>query len=116
MHGLFNATMSIMSYNYDKIEEAGLEDPYQLWKEGRWDYKTFEKCCVALTQDTDGDGVIDNRVMLIFANTVGTIRFLPCFNSVEFAQQDENGKFFALNRNSVNGLNLVHRWHNRLAS
>ena len=31
-HGLFNATMSIMSYDYDKIEEAGLEDPYNCGK------------------------------------------------------------------------------------
>ncbi|MFB5066838.1 MAG: hypothetical protein ACE3NC_06625 [Candidatus Wallacebacter cryptica] len=116
MHGLFNATMSIMSYDYDKIEEAGLEDPYQLWKEGRWDYKTFEEYCVALTQDTDGDGVIDQWGYVDVANAVGAIRFLPCFNGVEFAQQDENGKWvFALNRNElINGLNLVHRWRNEL--
>lgn len=116
MHGIFNATMNILNYDREVIEEAGLEDPYQLWLEGRWDYKTYEEYLIALTKDTDGDGVIDQYGAWDVANAVAAVRFIPGYNGVEFAQQDENGKWvFALNRQEIiNGLNLVQRWQNEL--
>lgn len=116
MHGIFNATMNIMSYNYEPIELAGLEDPYEVWQQGRWDYQTFEEYLVALTRDTDGDGIIDQYGMYDPANATGAIRFLAGFNIVEFAQQDESGRWvYALNRDAlINGLNLIDRWRNQL--
>lgn len=116
MHGIFNATMNVMWYNNEPIRAAGLEDPFELWKQGQWDYKTLEEYLILLTQDTDGDGVIDQYGMYDPANATGAIRFLAGFNKVAFAEKDESGKWvYALNRDAlINGLNLLHRWRNEL--
>ncbi len=45
---LFGAT--VIYYNRTLIEKAGLEDPYQLWKEGKWTYDKFVEQCVKLTK------------------------------------------------------------------
>jgi multiple sugar transport system substrate-binding protein len=45
---LFGAT--IVYYNKKMIREAGLEDPYQLWKRGEWTYERFQKHAVAMTK------------------------------------------------------------------
>ncbi len=116
MHGIFNATMNVMYYDYEPIRVAGLEDPYELWKQGAWDYQTLEEYLVLLTQDTDGDGVVDQYGLYDPANSTGAIRFLAGFNKVAFAEKDESGKWvYALNREAlINGLNLLHRWRNEL--
>ncbi len=49
----------LMYYNKDMIEEAGLPDPYELYKEGDWTYDTFTELARELTTDTTGDGQID---------------------------------------------------------
>jgi len=117
MHGIFNASMNIVAYDYEPLELAGLEDPYELWLQGNWDYKVFEEYLVALTQDTDGDGAIDQYGMYDPGTGIaGIVRFLAGFAKVEFAQKDETGNWvFAHNRNKlINGLNLLHHWRNEL--
>lgn len=50
---LFGPTL--MYYNKKLIAEAGLTDPYQLSKQGKWDWKTFVDYAVALTKrDSSG--------------------------------------------------------------
>lgn len=48
-----------LGFNMDMINEAGLENPQDLWDRGEWTWDKFEEYCVALTKDTDGDGVTD---------------------------------------------------------
>ena len=47
-------------YNRDVFERYGIEKtPYDLWKEGNWNWETFAALAKELTQDLDGDGVTD---------------------------------------------------------
>lgn len=55
--GLYNTYM--LAFDKNKIDEAGLEDPRDLWDRGEWTWDKFREYLLALTQDTDGDGVID---------------------------------------------------------
>lgn len=50
---------SPLGFNMDMINEAGLENPQDLWDRGEWTWDKFEEYCVALTKDTNGDGVTD---------------------------------------------------------
>lgn len=46
-------------YNKKIFVRNGVEDPYDLWKEGKWTWSEFEKIGKELTQDTNQDGAID---------------------------------------------------------
>lgn len=48
-----------LGFNMQMLEDNGLEDPRVLWEQGKWDWDTFIAYCQKLTQDTDGDGQID---------------------------------------------------------
>lgn len=111
----FNGTMMITMYNKDLIAEAGLEDPYDLWVDGRWTYDALEKMGIALTQDTDGDGVIDQWGIGDLATPASIYRFIPS-NGAELAKQNEEGKWiYTLNqKEAIEALNTVNRWRNEL--
>ncbi|AEE96975.1 ABC transporter substrate-binding protein [Mahella australiensis] len=46
-------------YNKDLFEKNGLEDPYELYLNGQWTWDKFIELAQELTQDTNGDGKID---------------------------------------------------------
>lgn len=48
-----------LGFNVQMIEDAGLEDPRDLWAKGEWTWEKFNEYLTTLTQDTDGDGQID---------------------------------------------------------
>ncbi len=48
-----------LGFNMQMLEENGLEDPRKLYEKGEWTWDKFIEYCKALTQDTDGDGQID---------------------------------------------------------
>lgn len=48
-----------LSFNLQMIQDANLEDPRDLVERGEWTWDKFLEYCIALTKDTDGDGVID---------------------------------------------------------
>ena len=48
-----------LAFNKQLLEDAGLEDPRDLYARGEWTWDKFVEYCQALTQDTDGDGVVD---------------------------------------------------------
>jgi ABC-type glycerol-3-phosphate transport system substrate-binding protein len=50
---------SVCWYNKSLFENNGLETPYELYKKGNWNWNTFRDAAIKLTQDTDGDKVID---------------------------------------------------------
>ena len=48
-----------LGFNMQLLEENNLEDPRELYKRGEWTWEKFIEYCQVLTQDTDGDGQID---------------------------------------------------------
>lgn len=52
------ATMPL-AFNKQMLDNANLEDPRELYKRGEWTWDKFVEYCQILTQDTDGDGVVD---------------------------------------------------------
>ncbi len=109
-NGVVNDSMMIMSYNKDLIEQYNQPDPYELYLNGEWTYDALEQIASALTMDTDGDGVIDQRGITDVGNAAAFIRFAPS-NGAEIAVQ-ENGKWvYAYNReNAIHALNTITRW------
>ncbi len=48
-----------LAFNIQMLEENNLEDPRDLWDRGEWTWDKFNEYMQILTQDTDGDGQID---------------------------------------------------------
>lgn len=48
-----------LAFNIQMLEDNNLEDPRELYARGEWDWDKFIEYCQKLTQDTDGDGQID---------------------------------------------------------
>lgn len=48
-----------LGFNMQMLEENNLEDPRELYARGEWTWDVFNEYCKKLTQDTDGDGQID---------------------------------------------------------
>lgn len=53
------ANTYMLAYNKQMLDEAGLEDPNALYERGEWTWDKWREYLLALTQDTDGDGVTD---------------------------------------------------------
>ena len=48
-----------LAFNMQMLEDNNLVDPRELWERGEWTWDKFIEYCQILTQDTDGDGQID---------------------------------------------------------
>ncbi|MCQ2575857.1 MAG: extracellular solute-binding protein [Treponema sp.] len=83
-----------MYFNKRILQEAGFDPdlPYDLQKEGKWTWATFEDMCKKLTRDTDNDGVIDVYAMSSF-NSEFTYAALDS-NGGSIIGRDANGKYF----------------------
>ncbi len=46
--------MTMMYYNRKALGDAGLEDPYTLWKNGKWTWSKFWEMCEAFVQSKSG--------------------------------------------------------------
>lgn len=55
--GLYNTYM--LAFDAQMLAEAGLENPNDLYERGEWTWDKWREYLLALTQDTDGDGVTD---------------------------------------------------------
>ncbi|MCQ2522427.1 MAG: hypothetical protein MJ105_08615 [Lachnospiraceae bacterium] len=63
-----------LGFNLQMLEANNLEDPRDLWEKGEWTWDKFNEYCQILTQDTDGDGVIDQYGYTGFKNeTLGEL-------------------------------------------
>ena len=51
----------VMVFNKQLLQNYGLDDPYQLVKNGTWTYDNFAEMCKAGTIDLDGNSVMDNK-------------------------------------------------------
>jgi len=50
---------AMIYYNKTMFEDAGVTDPYTLYKQGKWDYATFRKTAKDMSKDTNKDGKTD---------------------------------------------------------
>lgn len=48
-----------LGFNKQMLEDNNLEDPRELYARGEWTWDKFIEYCQVLTQDTDGDGAVD---------------------------------------------------------
>ena len=53
------ANTYMLAYNKQMLDEVGLEDPNALYERGEWTWDKWREYMLALTRDTDGDGVTD---------------------------------------------------------
>ncbi len=57
-----------LAFNMQMLEDNNLEDPRKLYERGEWTWDKFIEYTQALTQDTDGDGQVDQYGYCGFAN------------------------------------------------
>lgn len=81
-------------FNKRILQEAGYSPdyPYDLQKEGKWTWATFEEMCKKLMKDTDNDGIVDQYPMSSFY-TCFTAAALDS-NGGSKIGRDANGKYF----------------------
>ena len=53
------ANTYMLAFNQQMLDDAGLENPNDLYARGEWTWDKWREYMIALTQDTDGDGVTD---------------------------------------------------------
>ncbi len=53
------AEADMIFVNENLFKSFGVKSPSEYYKEGRWDYKAFEKCVKSVYEDSDGDGKND---------------------------------------------------------
>ena len=60
-------------FNKRILEENGYpaDYPYDLQKDGKWTWDTFEEMCKTIKKDTDNDGIIDQYPMASFYTSFG---------------------------------------------
>ena len=58
VNGNFSNTYPL-GFNLQMLKDNNLEDPRELYERGEWTWDKFIEYCKKLTQDTDGDGQID---------------------------------------------------------
>ncbi len=94
-------------FNKRLFEEAGIDPelPYDLQKNGEWDWAHFEELCAKLSRDTDNDGTTD---IFAFGGNDGEMLMMGIYsNGAMFVERDEQtGKFIdgTLNPNFEAGL------------
>ncbi|MBR5402531.1 MAG: hypothetical protein IK102_12075 [Treponema sp.] len=80
-------------FNKRILKDNGFDpdEPYNLQKDGKWSWETFEEMCAALTKDTDNDGVIDQYAMSSFNSEF----IIPALlgNDTSLVKTDANGKY-----------------------
>lgn len=54
-----NTTADLLGFNKKMIDEAGLENPQDLYDRGEWTWDTFRDYLKVLNKDTNGDGQTD---------------------------------------------------------
>lgn len=52
-------TTTAVYFNQKMFDDAALEDPWTQYKNGTWDWDSFEAAAKAMTQDVDDDGIND---------------------------------------------------------
>ncbi len=84
-----------LAFNKQLLEDNNLEDPRKLYERGEWTWDKFLEYCQVLTQDTDGDGQVDQWGYCGFVEE--TFSQLMMSNGANIAQ----GKTETLSSNAI---------------
>jgi multiple sugar transport system substrate-binding protein len=104
-----------MFFNKRILQENGYsaDYPYDLQKEGKWTWDTFEEMCKKITRDTNNDGVIDQYAMSSF-NSEFSYAALDS-NGGSIIGRDADGKYYN-NSGSEKSMEawawIQHMWQN----
>ena len=95
-------------FNRDLIDSEGLEDPYELYRNGEWTFEKLTEMARKVTRDTDGDGIIDQWGL----NDIDPKNLVYGYGGA-IARIDENGRvYWALDEPaSIAGLRQWQEWH-----
>jgi ABC-type glycerol-3-phosphate transport system substrate-binding protein len=98
-------------YNKKLVQELGLEDPYELQKNGAWTWDKFRELAKTATKDTNGDGKVD--VFGFIGDLKISLEQFVYGNKGSF-DQDASGqmKFSMDSENSIAGLQLMSDMYN----
>ncbi len=77
-----------MVYNESMLAREGLPDIYDLWKAGKWTWEEAEKLVVAVTRDTDGDGVVNQ-----WGIAYRRIDYALYINNAQYIKIDADGRY-----------------------
>lgn len=56
---LYTSSYGFIFYNKTMFEDAGETEPYEWYKQGKWNFDQFRKTARAMTKDTNKDGKMD---------------------------------------------------------
>ena len=81
-------------FNKRILKDNGFDpdEPYNLQRDGKWTWETFEEMCAALTKDKDNDGIIDQYALSGFNSEF----IIPALlgNDTSLVKKDGNGKYY----------------------
>lgn len=108
--GQWNAGGIVMFYNKTLLEEQGVEDPYELYRDDEWTWDVAVDMLQSLTKDLDGDGVTD-----IYGTTAPYPYSFIISNGGSVTKEDETGHInFALDYpESIEALEAYADWYSR---
>lgn len=93
-------------YNKSMFENNGIKTPSEYYKEGTWNWENFKKSAIALTQDTNADGAIDQWGFNTGRNEYSSFFLANGADMVEF--KDDGSIELALNNpKMMNALQLI---------
>ena len=77
MKNTFNKQPTVVMYLKSTIENNQLEDPYQLWKSGKWTFDKFLEMCREFKEKTNGScGWMTSRIIdIMWFRGIGFIEF-----------------------------------------
>ena len=78
-----------LAFNKQMLEDNNLEDPRVLYENNEWTWDKFIEYCKVLTQDTDGDGQIDQYGYCGFINETFEQLLMANGASVAASEQEE---------------------------
>ena len=101
MKNTFNKQPTVVMYLKSTIENNELEDPYTLWKQGKWNFDKFLEMCNEFKEKTNGKcGWMSSRLLDIM-----------WFRGIEFIEFDgEKYVNKVTDINSINVVNDVNGW------
>lgn len=115
-YGYYDGTPSPFGLIYNKslVQKLGLEDPYELQKNGQWTWEKFREFMKNATKDTNGDGKTD-----VWGLTGGWDKMNRITENFMYANKgsvttEENGqlKFDLNNPNSIEALQFISDLYN----
>lgn len=115
-YGFYDGTPSPygLIYNKSMVQKLGLEDPYQLQKDGKWTWDKFRELMKKSTKDTNGDG--KNDVWGLTGGWDGVKRITEQFiygnNGAVDRDTSGNVKFSLNAPNSIEALQFVSDLYN----